>query len=82
MNPATAQCYNCADVVLEGTLDDEGWCEECVYLPTAPPTLPDPKSPGLYSALLLAELRDRLPRPVRVLLRSLPGYATYSLTDL
>lgn len=31
-SPETAQCYKCADVVLEGTLDDEGWCEECVAL--------------------------------------------------
>lgn len=27
---------------------------------------PDSNRPGLYSRILLAELRDRLPRPVRV----------------
>ena len=28
----SAQCYQCADVVLEASLDDEGWCEDCVKL--------------------------------------------------
>jgi len=43
--PETTQCYICADVVLAGTIDDEGWCEDCANDPSLRGPLNDDTGP-------------------------------------